>query len=46
MLELEKSMKAWKRQVDDTILYIKPDFIRDAINISNKFQENINLHMK
>ena len=46
MLELEKFMKAWKRQVDDTILYIKPDFIGDSINVSNKLQENINLHMK
>ena len=25
MLELEKSMNSWKRYLDDTITYIKPD---------------------
>ena len=39
--ELEKFMKPWKRQVDDTITYIKPDFITDVIDILNKFHQNI-----
>ena len=38
---LEKFMKPWKRYVDDTITYIKPDFITDDISILNKFHQNI-----
>ena len=38
---LEKFMKSWKRYVDDTITYIKPDFITDDISILNKFHQNI-----
>ena len=41
MPELEKFMKPWKRYVDDTIIYIKPDFITDVIDILNKFHDNI-----
>ena len=41
MPELEKFMKPWKRYVDDTTTYIKPDFITDIIDIFNKFRENI-----
>ena len=37
MPELEKFMKHWKRYVDDTITYIKPDFITNVIDILNKF---------
>ena len=37
--ELEEFMKPWKRYVDDTITYIKSDFIRDAINSLNNFYE-------
>ena len=39
--ELEKFMNRWKRYVDDTITYIKPDFITNVIDISNKFHQNI-----
>ena len=38
---LEKLMKPWKRYLDDTITYIKPDFITDVIDILNKFNQNI-----
>ena len=38
---LEKLMKPWKRYLDDTITYIKPDFITDIIDILNKFHQNI-----
>ena len=38
---LEKLMKPWKRYLDDTITYIKPDFITDVIDILNKFHQNI-----
>ena len=41
MPQLEKFMKPQKRYVDDTITYIKPDFITDIIDILNKFHENI-----
>ena len=41
MPKLEKIMKPWKRYADDTITYIKPDFITDVIDILNKFHENI-----
>ena len=41
MAELEKFMKPWKRYVDDTITYIKPDFITKVIDILNKFQQSI-----
>ena len=50
MPELEKFMKPWKRNVDDTINYIKPDFITNdikpdfitnVIDILNKFHQNI-----
>ena len=41
MPELEKFMKPWKRYVDDTITYIKPDFITNVIDILNKFHQNI-----
>ena len=41
LLELEKFMKPWKRYVDDTITFIKPDFITDVIKILTKFQESI-----
>ena len=34
-------MKPWKRYLDDTITYIKPDFITDIIDILNKFHQNI-----
>ena len=34
----EKLMKPWKRYVDDTITYIKPDFIMDVIDILNYLQ--------
>ena len=37
MPKLEKFMKAWKRYVDGTITYIKPDFIADVVNILNKY---------
>ena len=40
MPELEKFMKTWKRSVDDTITYIKPDFIMIVIGILNKFHQN------
>ena len=33
MPELEKFMKSWKRYVDDTITYIKPDLITDVTDI-------------
>ena len=33
MLGLQKFMKPWKRYVDDTITYIKPDFITDVNDI-------------
>ena len=35
------SMKPWKRYVDDTFIYIKPDFITNVIDILNKFHQNI-----
>ena len=41
MPKLGKFMKPWKRYVDDTIIYIKPDVITDVINVRNKFHENI-----
>ena len=41
MPELEKFMKPWKRYVDDTISYIKPDFLTNVIDILNKFHQNI-----
>ena len=41
MPELENFMKPWKIYVDDTITYIKPDFITDVIDILNKFHQNI-----
>lgn len=41
MPELEKFMKPWKRSIDYTITYIKPDVITHVINILNKFHENI-----
>ena len=41
MPELEKFMKPLKRYVDDTITYIKPDFITNVIDILNKFHQNI-----
>ena len=34
-------MKPCKRYVDDTITYIKLDFITNNINILNKFHQNI-----
>ena len=34
-------MKLWKRYVDDTIPYIKPEFITNVINTLNKFYQNI-----
>ena len=46
ILELEKFMKPWKKYLDDTITYIKQDFITDVINILNKFHENTNFYMK
>ena len=39
--ELEKFMKLLKRYVDDTITYIKPEFITNVINNLNKFYQNI-----
>ena len=44
--KIEKSMNPWKRHADDTITYIKPDFITDVINILNKFHENIKFTYK
>ena len=41
MPEVEKCMKPLKKYVDDTITYIKLEFITDVINILNKFRENI-----
>ena len=41
MPELEKFMKPWKRYVNDTITYIKPDFITNVIDILNKFHQKI-----
>ena len=41
MPKLEKFMKFWKRYVDDTIPYIKLDFITYVNDILNKFHENI-----
>ena len=41
MPELEKFMKTSKRYVDDTITYIKPDFITNVIDNLNKFHQNI-----
>ena len=41
MPKLQKVIKSWKRYVDDTITYIKPDIITDVIDILNKFHENI-----
>ena len=41
MPELEKFMKPWKRYVDDTITYIKPDVITNVIDILNNFHQNI-----
>ena len=42
MPKLEKFVKPWKRYADDTITYIKPDFITDVIDIVNKFHEHSN----
>ena len=39
MLELEKFMKPWKRCVNNTTTFIKPDFITDVIKSLTKFQE-------
>ena len=39
-------MKPWKRYVDDTIIYIKPDFITHVIDIWNKFHQNIKITYK
>ena len=41
MPELEKFMKPQKRYVDDTITYIKLDFIMNVIDILNKLHQNI-----
>ena len=41
MPKLEKFMKPWKRYVDDTITYIKPESILVVINILNSFHQNI-----
>ena len=41
MPELEKFMKPWKRYVDNTIIYIKPDFITNVTDILNEFHQNI-----
>ena len=43
MPELEKFMTPWKRYVDNTITYINPDFIMNAVKILNKLHENIKL---
>ena len=34
-------MKPWKRYIDHTMTYIKPNFITGVISILNKFCENI-----
>ena len=39
MPELEKFMRPWKRFIDDTITYIKPDFITNVIDILKKFYQ-------
>ena len=41
MPEQDKFLKPWKRYVDDTITYIKPNFITNVIDILNKFHQNI-----
>ena len=41
MPELENFIKRWKRFVDNTITYIKPDFITNVIDTLNKFHQNI-----
>ena len=49
MVELEKCLlpklspyvTSWKRYVDDTIAYAKPDAIDHVLSILNSFQENI-----
>ena len=41
MPELENFMQPWKRYVDDTITYIKREFITNVIDILNKFHQNI-----
>ena len=49
MVELERSllsklssfMTNWKRYVDDTIAYVKPDAIDHVLSILNSFHENI-----
>ena len=41
MPELEEFMKPWRRYVDDTVTYIKLDFISNVIDILNKFHQNI-----
>ena len=41
MPELEEFMKPLKRHVDDTVTYIKLDFISNVIDILNKFHQNI-----
>ena len=41
MPELEEFMKPLKRYVDDTVTYIKLDFISNVIDILNKFHQNI-----
>ena len=39
--ELGAFVKSWKRYVDDTIIYIKRDFVTDIIKILNKIHEII-----
>ena len=49
MVELERSllpklssyMTSWKRYVDDTFAYVKPDAIDHVLSILNSFHENI-----
>ena len=41
MPELENFIKRWKRYVDNTITYIKPEFITTVIDTLNKFHQNI-----
>ena len=47
MPELEKFMKSLKRYVNDSIICIKPDFIKpNVIDILNRFHQISNSHMK
>ena len=39
--ELGAFVKSWERYVDDTIIYIKRDFVTDIIKILNKIHEII-----